>query len=1235
MEQQFIEFGVMPMHNISRAQRQQAAADAAAKGLTPSVSRPVGRNALEGLTPVPGGVPDYFGPYPNYATSQLPIPLDALGNATPGTGIRKFVDTLPGLTPAGVNNLGQYIPVAVSDTVSYPGSDYYELAAVQWSEKMHSDIEPTLIRGYVQVENRNLTTSAHIPLFYPNGQPILNATGGQVYAVDNPHYMGPTIVANSNVPVRFKLYNYLPNGTAGLSPIPIDETIMGAGLGPDGVTKFTENRVVIHLHGGNSPWISDGTPHQWISPANENTPFMKGASLVNVPDMDGGFEPNGTQTYYYTNQQSSRLMFYHDHMHGTTRVNVYGGEAAGYVLRDGAENGLIANGTIPSGASEIPLIIQDKSFIPNATQMQTQDPTWSTVWGNQSTPWPHTGDFWFPHVYMPLQNPADPNNVNAMGRWDYAPWAVQYMNPINPPIANPYAGNGPWEYSLIPAVPNPSTVPESFMDTPVVNGVAYPVLQVGPHAYRFRILNAANDRTLNLALYYAANNGPMWNGINLLNGTSGEVPMVPALPSPTINASGWPTDNRFGGVPDPVAAGPSWYQIGTEGGFMPAPAIIPARPIDYDYAHNTAAVLNIKNHSLLLMPAQRADVIVDFAGIPDGTKLILYNDAPAPAPGGDSRYDFFTGDGDQTAIGGAPDTLAGYGPNTRTIMQIQVNASLGSAAPYNLNNLNATLPGFYASSQEMPLVPQDIYNAAFGTAFPADYIDIYNNTHTFTPANGGGPVTLTLQNKAVIGDFEMEYGRLTALLGIEIRRSASNPESRVGYQYTDPPTEIFNNSVSATQIGSMSDGTQIWRVSNVDVDLHPLHWHMFNLQVLNRVRWDGEVLPPEPSEAGWRETVNIPPLMDTIVAMRPITPNIPWELPNSIRNLDPASPTGSNFQFTGVDPTGGQAPVVNHLVNFGWEYVYHCHILGHEENDFMRAMVVAVPPKIPPSGVTATWMGPNSSPTVNLSWVDNSVSETNWTIQRATNPAGPWTDVALPASATGPQTGATTYYVDGSVDPNTTYHYQVLASNWVGDITPYAWTAGYPTMIVNSTASNAATVSLSPGAASSLALAPGWNFIATPKRLSTGNNTAMIFAGVNTAGHSIWRYDAATSSWHAMIASDNVNPLEGYWIYSAAATTIPLNFDTNPILPPPTKALPAGWNAIGFSDVTSATTHETLISVNSQWSIQIGYDATTQAFETSVINGGTGAHADTRLMLPMKGYWLFMNQPGTLASIGV
>jgi hypothetical protein len=82
----------------------------------------------------------------NGAISAIRVKHPGSGYITPG-GIRKFVDTLPGLTSAGINNLGQYIPLAVADTASFPGADYYEIAVVEYEEKMHSDLPPTKLRG--------------------------------------------------------------------------------------------------------------------------------------------------------------------------------------------------------------------------------------------------------------------------------------------------------------------------------------------------------------------------------------------------------------------------------------------------------------------------------------------------------------------------------------------------------------------------------------------------------------------------------------------------------------------------------------------------------------------------------------------------------------------------------------------------------------------------------------------------------------------------------------------------------------------------------------------------------------------------------------------------------------------------------------------------------------------------------------------------------------------------------
>jgi hypothetical protein len=110
---------------------------------------------------------------------------------------------------------------------------------------------------------------------------------------------------------------------------------------PKSAHCFTDDRATLHLHGGGTPWISDGTPHQWITPASEDTPWPQGVSVKEVPDMqnvagvpDCSAETDGCSSFYYANEQSARLMFYHDHSWGITRLNVYAGEAAGYMITD-------------------------------------------------------------------------------------------------------------------------------------------------------------------------------------------------------------------------------------------------------------------------------------------------------------------------------------------------------------------------------------------------------------------------------------------------------------------------------------------------------------------------------------------------------------------------------------------------------------------------------------------------------------------------------------------------------------------------------------------------------------------------------------------------------------------------------------------------------------------------------------------------------------------------------------
>ncbi|HEY6072005.1 MAG TPA: hypothetical protein VIV15_01095, partial [Anaerolineales bacterium] len=357
-------------------------------------------------------------------------------------GIQKFVDTLPGLGPTAANNLGQYIPIAVPDTTTFPGTDYYVIAVMQNREKMHSSLPPTLLREYVQLSTGNVPgkqVALQTDLLDGTSTPTLMPDGSQAYGVDDPHFLGPIIVAQRDRAVRIVFYNLLPKGSAGDLFLPTDSSVMGSGMGPmapmapmdagtvmdevrnptcteypKGDGCFKDNRATLHLHGGVTPWISDGTPHQWITPANESTSWPEGVSVQNVPDMGGvagvpdcSAANDGCQTFYYTNQQSARLMFYHDHSWGITRLNVYAGEAAGYLITDPTEQALVTKGIIPS--DQIPLIIQDRTFVPSTAQLAAQDPTWD------ASRWGGLGNLWYHHVYMPAQNPGDPSGMSAYG----------------------------------------------------------------------------------------------------------------------------------------------------------------------------------------------------------------------------------------------------------------------------------------------------------------------------------------------------------------------------------------------------------------------------------------------------------------------------------------------------------------------------------------------------------------------------------------------------------------------------------------------------------------------------------------------------------------------------------------------------------------------------------------------------------------------------------------------------
>jgi FtsP/CotA-like multicopper oxidase with cupredoxin domain len=434
-----------------------------------------------------------------------------------------------------------------------------------------------------------------------------------------------------------------------------------------------------------------------------------------------------------------------------------------------------------------------------------------------------------------LRDPTWPGPRNAGDLWyahvyDTALFGKLGPNPLGPP-------------------PDPSCVPEFFGDTMLVNGTTYPEVTVEARRYRLRILNACNSRFMNLQLY-VDDGSP--NGITLNN--MGNPLNLPALNGAAPNQTGRPTAN--------------FLVIGSEGGFLPNAAWVPT-----NMPFGGPAL-----GSLFLAPAERADVIFDFSAHA-GQSLILYNDAPAPFPGGGPENDYFPGLNNKNPVNGT--TPAGFGPNTRVLMRFNVVGATSKDAPFSIRR-----------NMDLRAGNDELLTAVGKTAIPAGYT----------------PRQLTL-NEAFDG-----YGRLTQKLGRNVLQGDGSFGE--GYSEAGSGEVVLNGS------------TEVWQIANLSEDTHPIHFHLVNVQVISRQpfaankytgmpTYTGPAVPPAPYEAGWKETVRMNPGEVTTVIMK-------FTLP-TIQNVG-QPPESPRIKSMGI---GG-----------GNEYVWHCHILEHEEHDMMRPLVV-------------------------------------------------------------------------------------------------------------------------------------------------------------------------------------------------------------------------------------------------------------------------------------------------------
>jgi subtilisin family serine protease len=163
-----------------------------------------------------------------------------------------------------------------------------------------------------------------------------------------------------------------------------------------------------------------------------------------------------------------------------------------------------------------------------------------------------------------------------------------------------------------------------------------------------------------------------------------------------------------------------------------------------------------------------------------------------------------------------------------------------------------------------------------------------------------------------------------------------------------------------------------------------------------------------------------------------------------------------------------------------------------------------------------------------------------------------------------------------------------------------------------------------------LQLQPGWNFISLPSVPGSGKTSGDIFRGINTDGHTIWKFDAVEQDWISVEKKSNISPLEGFLIYSDRQVSIPLvlaeNSGKEGIL------VNRGWNLIGSPSRTPVTAAEGLAGISPGWSSLLLFNSTTQSYDTAVIPGANGTHSDTRILPAFSAYWIFMNTEGKLGG---
>jgi spore coat protein A, manganese oxidase len=402
--------------------------------------------------------------------------------------------------------------------------------------------------------------------------------------------------------------------------------------------------------------------------------------------------------------------------------------------------------------------------------------------------------------------------------------------------------------------------PEAFFNVMVVNGASWPKLDVAKAGYRFRLLNGSSSRFLNLALF-------------AVDPATGKIDPKKEIP---------------------------FYQIGADQGFLPKVVRIKTGE-QVALTPGSSEPASKPNHAnqraLLIAPSERADVIVDFSSLPDGTIIRMVNTAP------DAPFGGFPADQSD------PDT-------TGQIMQFVVMQSLTSIE--GTTDGQTSRPSDLRLHREKKLTVPAITRVVSLNEASSSTVCVRVGSDgnplldhgQLVPIPGvpSGQKFLTACEKSKGAPF----GPSAAKLGTVIRSKSGargNPLSwsdatGAGRVVSIDSSKNAMNTVTVTESPRLNT-VEEWQIYNFTEDAHPIHVHLVRFEVVTRTAFNGassKQTARSPGESGYK---------DTVIAY-----------PGEITTLR------ARFDRPGL-------------------YVWHCHILEHEDNEMMRPFVVMEnpPPK--------------------------------------------------------------------------------------------------------------------------------------------------------------------------------------------------------------------------------------------------------------------------------------------------